>query len=84
MKNFVAEFYSNFKASYSQLTKKHRSQLKSLKAQHANSKLDSSNWPKAKQGFFNEKYDGEMRSSSEKHFVDIGGVKSDRVTALLH
>jgi len=81
MKTFVAEFYCNFKANYAQLLKRHKSQLKTFKAQHPNSKLLSNNWTDAKQGFFNESYGRGMKFSS---IVDYRGVKPDRVTALLH
>ena len=54
MKTFVEEFYCNFKASYAQLRRKHRAQLKSFKAQRPNGKLVSNNWFDAKRGFFNE------------------------------
>jgi len=81
MKTFVEEFYYNFKANYNKMMKKHRLQLKRFKAQHPNSKLVCNNRPNAKQGFFNEMCDREMKFSS---LVDSGGAKSGRVTALLH
>ena len=82
MKTFVAEFYCNFKANYTRLIKEHRLRLKSFKAQHPNTKLAwANNGPNAKRGFFNEAYDQRMKFSS---LVDSDGVKSDKVSALLH
>ena len=81
MKTFVAEFYCNFKANYTRQIKEHRLRLKSFKAQHPNSKLVSNSGPKAKRDFFNETYDQRMKLSS---LVDSGGVKWDKVTAILH
>ncbi|KAL9958642.1 hypothetical protein ACROYT_G035690 [Oculina patagonica] len=76
MKTFVGEFYCSFKANYSRLSKKHRSQLQSLKAQYATKKPASSKRSKAKQGFFNETYDRAEVSTST--------ASSDTVAAFMH
>ncbi|KAJ7390094.1 hypothetical protein OS493_027124 [Desmophyllum pertusum] len=44
MKAFVGEFYCTFKANYSRLAQKHRSQLRSLKTQRAVRESGTSNW----------------------------------------
>lgn len=79
MKSFVEEFYRNFKGNYSRMTKTHRSLLRSLKNHRTHPANDvcspSVDWPAvSKQGFFNETYEGETSSSTEKLYQGRGAL----------
>lgn len=70
MRASVEDFYRNFKTNYSQMTKRHRSQLKSLETRLQDNNMPSSRasrpWSKIIiPGFFKSNYDGKTKSPTE-------------------
>lgn len=75
MRTFVEEFYCNFKTNYSQMAKRHRSQLKRLKTcpPDINERSSKASRPWSKiiiPGFFASNYDGETKSAAENFYED--------------
>lgn len=70
MRASVEDFYRNFKTNYFQMTKRHRSQLKSLETRLQDNNMPSSRasrpWSKIIiPGFFKSNYDGKTKSPTE-------------------